>query len=92
VSYAIRFEPTAQREYLRLPKELRDRIAARVNALSDDPRPPGAEPLRGKLKGLRRLRVGDYRVSYEADDDRQIVTIVEVGHRRDVYRRLARRW
>ena len=92
MSYAIRFEPTAQREYLRLPKSLRHRTAPRINALSDDPRAPGTEALRGKLKGLRRLRVGDYRVSYETDDDRQIVTIVEVGHRRDVYRRLAWRW
>jgi mRNA interferase RelE/StbE len=55
-------------------------------ALADDPRPHGSE----KLKGSRdqyRLRVGTYRVIYEIRDDRLIVLVLRIGHRKDVYRR-----
>jgi mRNA interferase RelE/StbE len=50
----------------------------RIRGLADDPRPPGEDRYR--------LRQGDYRVIYAIDDDRRIVEIVKIGHRREVYR------
>jgi mRNA interferase RelE/StbE len=50
-------------------------------------RPAGVEKLSGPAEKYR-VRQGDYRVVYEIDDARTIVTIVKVGHRKDVYRRL----
>ncbi len=91
MTYRVRFLARARKEFLELPKHVRDRFEPRIDALGDDPRPHGADPLRGALKGLWRLRVGDYRVSYHIDDDARLVTVVQVGHRRDIYRRLTRR-
>lgn len=51
------------------------------------------KPLAGKLAGCRRLRVGDYRVVYQIENQRIIVTIICIGARRDeeVYAEAARR-
>ncbi|HJN16550.1 MAG TPA: type II toxin-antitoxin system RelE/ParE family toxin [Armatimonadota bacterium] len=91
MSYRIRFHPAARKEFLALDRQIRDRISPRVNALADAPRPPHTERLRGTLRGLRKHRVGCYRVAYAVDDDAQVVTVTEVGHRRDICRRAARR-
>jgi mRNA interferase RelE/StbE len=91
VSYEVRFERAADRDLDRLPSEVQRRVIARIEALAVDPRPPGAEALGGPLHGLTKLRVGKYRISYEIDDERGVVSIMEVGHRRDIYRRLKRR-
>lgn len=55
-----------------------------IDALAEDPKPPGAIKLQGR-EGYR-LRVGDYRVLYRVDDEAQEVLITRVGHRRNVYR------
>jgi mRNA interferase RelE/StbE len=67
-----------------IPKKDLERILARIAALATDPRPPGCE----KLSSLERYRVrqGRYRILYEIEDARLTVTVVKVGHRREVYR------
>jgi mRNA interferase RelE/StbE len=85
MAYSVGVERKAQKQIARLPATTQDRIEDALQALANDPRPRSSRRLRGR-EGLR-LRVGDYRVIYEIDDDRQIVTILQVGHRRDVYRR-----
>jgi mRNA interferase RelE/StbE len=63
----------------------RRRVVARIRSLAHDPRPRGCEKLAG---GDRyRVRQGVYRIIYSIEDDRLIVHVVKVGHRRDVYRR-----
>ena len=52
--------------------------------LGDDPKPHGSIKLSGR--DGRRIRVGDYRVIYEIDGDAHEVTVLDVGHRRDIYR------
>jgi mRNA interferase RelE/StbE len=63
----------------------RRRIAPRIDALATNPRPAGAKALQGRGH-LLRLRIGEYRVVYQIDDQAGVVTIALVGHRRDVYR------
>ena len=58
---------------------LRQRIAT-----AEDPRRFG-RPLTGDLKGFWRYRVGDYRIVASIEDDRFIVLVVTMGHRREVY-------
>ncbi|MGH3906036.1 MAG: type II toxin-antitoxin system RelE family toxin [Pseudonocardiaceae bacterium] len=53
--------------------------------LADDPRPAGAAAVKS-MPGHLRLRVGHYRVIYEVQDHKLVVLIVELGHRREVYR------
>lgn len=43
------------------------------------------KPLQYSLKGLRRLRVGDYRVIFQINEEPQSVLIVKIGHRREAY-------
>ena len=55
-----------------------------MRALQENPRPPGCKKLRDR-QGWR-VRFGHYRIIYKIDDTQKIVTIVEVGHRREIYR------
>jgi len=75
---------SAARELEAVPLKDRRRIAARIALLAAEPRPVGCEKLSGEEKF--RLRQGDYRILYEIVDQELVVTVVRVGHRRDVYR------
>jgi len=83
-SYRNEFLPTAQKELAALPKQIQKRIAAKIDSLQSDPRPPGIKALKNGA-GRLRLRVGDYRVIYRIEDDRLLVLVVKVGHRKNVY-------
>lgn len=63
----------------------RRRIQAAIDRLAEEPRPPGVRALKGR-PGEMQIRVGDYRVVYTIHDDHLLVLVVEVGHRREVYR------
>lgn len=60
------------------------RVAAAIDRLAHDPE--NGVPLRGELKGCWKYRVGSYRIIYQIVRTRLIVTIIDIGHRRDVYR------
>ena len=83
-SYELLIKRPAAKELEALPLRDRRRIVNRIQALANDPRAPGAEKLSGDEK--YRVRQGDYRVLYEIDDAARTVTVVRIGHRRDVYR------
>lgn len=87
MSYQVEFTASAQREFLRLAMIDRKRIGTRIEALADNPRPPGCVKLSG-VGNLWRIRAGAYRVIYSIDDVPMIVAITRVAHRRDVYRGL----
>jgi mRNA interferase RelE/StbE len=65
----------------------RRKLVQRIEQLAFDPRPPGCEKLSGQLD-LYRLRSGNYRVVYEILESFVQVTVVKVGHRKDIYRKL----
>ena len=58
----------------------------KIDSLAETPRPPDAKKLQG-FDNTYRIHVGDYRILYEIHDNILLVLIVEVGHRRRVYRR-----
>jgi len=82
--YSIHILRRAQKELAALADEPYDKVKGAISALSENPRPSGCKKLIGR-EGWR-LKTGDYRVIYEIDDKRRFVTILHVGHRRDVYR------
>jgi mRNA interferase RelE/StbE len=84
-SYSILITRSAAKELESVPCKDRQRIIRRISALADDPRPEGSEKLSGDEK--YRIRQGDYRILYSIEDDVLVVTVVRVGHRREVYRR-----
>ncbi len=61
------------------------RVRAVIDLLAGEPRPPGCVKLAGEAS-VYRVRVGDYRIVYEVIDDRLVIQVVRIGHRRDVYR------
>ncbi len=73
------------KDYKKIPPAIREIIRNAIEKkLMVDPMRFG-KPLRYSLKGYRRLRVGDYRVIYKVDEDKVIVIIVEIDHRKDIY-------
>jgi mRNA interferase RelE/StbE len=84
-AYRIAFTPAAQRHLAALDPPTRRRVAHRIEALGADPRPPGAEMLKGG-DGELRLRVGDWRVIYTVKDDVLLILVIKIGHRSEVYR------
>ena len=85
MSFSIRIKESAARELGRIAEPDRTRIVAAIDRLAETPRLGAA--LKGDLRGLRRLRVGDYRVVYEVRDGELIVLAVRVAHREEAYRR-----
>jgi len=83
--YTIHFKPAVDRQLRRLPVEMQRRIIRAIEPLATNPRPSGVTKLRGD-DNLWRLRIGTYRIIYEIHDDRLIVLVLRVAHRRDVYR------
>jgi len=85
-SYEILWKRSAERELRNIdPKQL-SRIINAVESLVDNPFPPQYHKLGGSERGYR-IRVGDYRVIYQADTKAKIVTIYHVRHRREAYRK-----
>ena len=83
-SYRIVFKQSVANDLRSIPKKDVQRILNRIGGLADDPRPAGAEKLSSDEK--YRIRQGKDRILYAIEDDIITVTVVKVGHRRDVYR------
>ena len=86
MTYAIQLSPAAARELRKFDPQVRRRIQAVLELLAQEPRPPAAMRLVGGA-GEWRVRTGDYRVIYEIHDDRLVVLVLRMAHRREVYDR-----
>jgi mRNA interferase RelE/StbE len=82
--YELRFKNSVIKDLRALPRSDVAKVLERIDALRDDPRPPGSEKLSGQER--YRVRQGSYRILYEIEDQQVVVTVVKVGHRREVYR------
>ncbi len=82
--HQIEFEAAARKEFLKLPSQTQSELIPLINSLEKEPRPFGSKKLKGA--GGYRVRKADYRILYTVDDEKQIVRIFRVGHRREVYR------
>ena len=81
--YSLEFKRSVQKDVRAIPKRDLQRILGRIEALRDDPRPPGSVKLSGEA--YYRIRQGDYRILYQIKDGELIIVVVKVGHRRDMY-------
>jgi mRNA interferase RelE/StbE len=84
-SYSLFIKPSAAKEIEALPKADRLKIVLKIQSLADNPRPPGHDKLSGDDK--YRVRQGSCRILYTIDGNELIVSVVKVGHRREVYRK-----
>lgn len=85
-SYRIEWKRSAEKELRRLPKGMIGRVVSAVTSLAKHPYPSGIRKLVGSHSSYR-LRVGEYRVIYTVEEDRLIIEVVRIGHRREVYRK-----
>ena len=83
--YEVKLRPAAAKVVESLDKPVRRRVLARLEELRDDPRPPQCQKLKGKENEWR-IKAGDYRIIYEIHDSVLLVKVIQVGHRREVYR------
>ena len=79
----ITFKPSAIKELGRLPTRIQSAVLEKIEALANNPRPPGAVKLTNSE--LYRIRVSTYRVIYEINDRDIKVVIIRIRHRRDAY-------
>lgn len=82
--FQIRVDHRAVNALAHLDPVVRVRIGKAITALGDEPEPPGSKALLS-MDYVLRIRVGDYRVLYRIDRGASVVTIIDVGHRRDIY-------
>lgn len=85
--WQIIFTRQPQKILRKIPKDLLSRLDLAIQALSNEPRPPGCKKLAG-YDNLYRIRIGDWRVSYALEEDRLIVLILEIAPRGGAYQHL----
>jgi len=85
VIYRITLAPAAERQLRKFDPPVRRRLQAALELLADNPRPPAATQLVGG-SGEWRVRTGDYRIVYDIEDDRLVILVLRMAHRREVYR------
>ncbi len=87
MAYAVEFSPEAIRDLDSLGKPVAQRILRKVRWLSENFETLATEPLSAEFKGLFKLKVGSYRVIYDATRQRHLLTIHLIGHRKDIYKK-----
>lgn len=83
-SYKLVIKESVAKDLRAIPNKDVARILQRMAVLREEPRPPQCEKLAGQER--YRVRQGVYRIIYEIMDGVLVVTVVKVGHRREVYR------
>jgi mRNA interferase RelE/StbE len=84
VTYSLRIKKSAAKALAKIAKPDRLCLIEAIDRLREAPHAGGV--LKGEFSGLRRLRVGRYRIVYEVIDDELVVLVIRIGHRKDVYR------
>jgi mRNA interferase RelE/StbE len=84
--YSILWKPKAEKELRALPKTIIHAIVTTVEGLAINPYPANTKKLKGTAKFYFRVRTGNYRIIYEVHNQELIIDIIEVGHRKDIYR------
>ena len=84
MKYEVKLKSSVKKQLKRLDKKQAERILVRIYLLADNPYPRGVEQLTGQK--AYRIRVGDYRVISEIQNNQLLVRVIRVGHRKDIYR------
>ena len=82
--YSLKIKQSAFKEILRLGKADRKRLVKAIDNLTDNPHV--GKLLKGEFSGLRRIRVGSFRVIYEINEGEILILVLRVAHRKKVYR------
>ena len=83
--YTVELQRAAERQFDRLSAELKRSVLCALRSLEQDPRHPGVRPVRS-MPGSLRMRAGHYRIIYEVDDARRVVSVSRIARRDKAYR------
>jgi len=83
--YQVELSRAAEKAIRGLERKMQVRIARRLRQLAENPRPHDSKKLQGE-HGVYRVREGDYRILYEIFDKKLLIYLLQVGHRREIYR------
>jgi len=87
--YQVEFRPRAAQDFDTLDQFAADRLLKKLRWLAENFDSLEPEPLTGPFSGLFKLRVGDYRVIYQANREKKVLTVRLLGHRREIYEQRA---
>ncbi len=82
--YELEILPSADKALRKINSQDRITIARAIDSLREKPRPHGYKKLKGSE--FYRIRIGDYRVVYQIFDEKLLIIVVRIGHRREIYR------
>jgi len=85
--YSIEFRPSVLKSLKRLPKKDLVKLKKKIEELESNLPNPHNTKMKGE-NPFHKIRSGDYRIIYEIHEDRVVILVVKIGHRKDVYRRL----
>ncbi len=85
MAYSVIISKSVQKQIKQLTQPTRKRVQDKLLALKMESRPPGELKLKGYTNQYR-LRVGDYRIRYEIDDENSVLRVLQCKHRREVYK------
>ena len=88
MSYRIEVKRSAAKALKKIPKADRKRIAEKIDSLAESPPNPDTTKMKGN-NPFHKVRVGDYRIVYEIQEDVLLILIVKIGHRKEIYRNLS---
>jgi mRNA interferase RelE/StbE len=86
VTYRIEFTKSAAKTLVAIPRKDQKRIARKIESLAESPPTPAKTKMKGS-NPFHRVRVGDYRIIYEIQNEILLILILKIGHRKDVYRK-----
>jgi mRNA interferase RelE/StbE len=84
--YEVEWKNSAKKELKRLPRQVITKVILAVEKLPNNHYPIGSKKLVG-TEHTYRLRIGDYRIVYSIQNDRLIIEIIRVAHRKDIYKK-----
>lgn len=88
MKYSVKVTKQAEKFLEKIPQRDFLKLMQIIQALSVNPRPRWIEKIKGSDKPIFRVAWGSYRIIYTIEDHILLVTIVDVNHRKDVYRNL----
>ena len=88
MSYRIEINNSAAKSLKKIPKADKIRIVEKIDSFADNLPTPETTKLKGN-NPFHRVRVGDYRIVYEIQEDILVILVVKIGHRKDIYRNLS---
>ena len=82
--YKVIFTKSVKKDFRKIPKSEASKILNEIKELAKNPRSSKTKKLKGEK--LYRLRVGNYRVIYDIQDNLMLIFVVKLGYRSDIYR------